>query len=64
MVDYSAAEAEGQPMYRTPLGPALIANGQYLSLASGPRSCDTASSRSRERNCEQVGADKGLIFRD
>ena len=35
-----ATEPEGQPMYRTPLGSALVANWQYLILASGPHPCD------------------------
>ena len=39
-VESTAAESEGQPMYRTPLGSALVANWQYLILASGPHPCD------------------------
>ena len=39
-VESGAAESEGQPMYRTPLGSALVANWQYLALASGPHSGD------------------------
>ena len=30
------AESEGQPMYRTPLGSALVANWQYLASRAGP----------------------------
>ena len=35
-------------MYRTPLGSALIANWQYLALASGPLSGDPGSLGSQE----------------
>ena len=39
-VESGAAEPEGQLMHRTPLSPALVANWQYLILASGPHPCD------------------------
>ena len=48
-----AAESEGQPMYRTPLGSALVANWQYLILASGPRSCDLDPLGLEDKSWEQ-----------
>ena len=42
-VESGAAESEGQPMYRTPLGSALVANWQNRALASGPLSGDPGS---------------------
>ena len=58
-----AAESEGQPMYRTPLGSALVANWQNRALASGHLSGDPGSSGSRLTKLRaKDGADKGLIF--
>ena len=48
-----AAESGGQPMYRTPLGSALVTNWQYLILASGPHPCDPDPLGLESKSCEQ-----------
>ena len=62
-VESGAAESEGQPMYRTPLGSALVANWQNRALASGPLSGDPGSFGSRKTKLRaHLGADKELIL--
>ena len=63
-VESGAAESEGQPMYRTPLGSALVANWQYLILASGPQlgDPDPLGLEKESRYLAQV-QQKELIFR-
>ena len=62
-VESGAAEPEGQLMHRTPLSPALVADWQYVVLASGPHSGDPGPSGSRLAKMRaRAAADKELIF--
>ena len=62
-VESGATESEGKPMYRTPLGSALVAIWQYLILAGGSHPCDPDPlGLEKQKLRAHLAVDKELIF--